>query len=135
MAIHSLLYDLPLAADMVVDGIQKYHRIDSLQRPLLPLFGHRQDLVRNPADRAVRDRNTVNILNMGLNISGGHPLGIHRQDLFLNILADAGLVLFQHLRLKLAFPVPRHGYFYIAKARAKRLAAVPIAAVIRVLVL
>ena len=71
---------------------------------------------------------------MGLNISGGHPLGIHRQDLFLDILADAGLVLFQHLRLKLAFPVPRHGYFYVAKARTQRLTAVPIAAVIRVLI-
>lgn len=56
--------DLPLAADMVVDGIHKYHRIDGLQRPLLPLFGHRQDLVRDPADRAVRDRNSVDILNM-----------------------------------------------------------------------
>ena len=32
--IHRLLYNLPLAADMVVDGNQKYHRIDGLQRPL-----------------------------------------------------------------------------------------------------
>ena len=71
---------------------------------------------------------------MGLNISGGHPLGIHRQDLFLDILADAGLVLFQHLRLKLAFPVPGHGYFHVAKAHTQRLTAVPIAAVIRVLI-
>ena len=37
--IHRFLYDLPLAADMVVDGIQKYHGVDGLQRPLLPLFG------------------------------------------------------------------------------------------------
>ena len=29
-------HNLPLAADMVVDGIQKYHRIDTLQGPLLP---------------------------------------------------------------------------------------------------
>jgi len=28
------------------------------------------------------------------------PLGVHGQDFLLNVLADAGLVLFQHLRLK-----------------------------------
>ena len=71
---------------------------------------------------------------MGLDISSGHPLGIHRQNLFLDVLTDAGLVLFQHLRLKLAFPVPGYGYFYIAKARTQRLTAVSIAAVIRVLI-
>ena len=42
--IDRLLYDLPLAADMVVDGIQKDHRIDGFQRPLLPLFCHRNVL-------------------------------------------------------------------------------------------
>ena len=34
--IDCLFHNLPLAADMVVDGIQKYHRIDTLQGPLLP---------------------------------------------------------------------------------------------------
>ena len=32
------------------------------------------------------------------------------------------------------YPVPRHGYFYVTKARTQRLTAVPIAAVIRVLI-
>ena len=35
--VHRLLHDLTLAADMVVDGIQKYYGVDALQRPLLPL--------------------------------------------------------------------------------------------------
>ena len=47
------LHNLPFAADMVVDGIQKYHSIDRFQRPLLPLFDDGQNLVRDPADRAV----------------------------------------------------------------------------------
>lgn len=34
-------HHLSLAADMVMDGIQKYHRVDALQWPLLPLFRHR----------------------------------------------------------------------------------------------
>ena len=52
--VHCLLHNLPLVADMVVDGVQKYHCVDGLQRPLLPLLGDGQNLVRNPAHRAVR---------------------------------------------------------------------------------
>ena len=47
--IDSLLHDLALTAHMVVDGIQKDHRVDSLQRPLLPFFCNGKDLVRNAA--------------------------------------------------------------------------------------
>ena len=41
------LHNLPFAADMVVNGIQKYHSVDRFQRPLLPLFGDGQNLVRD----------------------------------------------------------------------------------------
>ena len=34
--IDCLFHNLPLAAEVVMDGIQKYHRIDALQGPLLP---------------------------------------------------------------------------------------------------
>lgn len=71
---------------------------------------------------------------MSLDISGGRSLGIHRQDLSLDVLADAGLVLFQHLRPNLGFPIPGRGYFYIAEACAQPFTAVPISAVIRVLI-
>ena len=37
-----------------MDGIQKYHGVDRLQRPLLPLFGDGQDLGGDPADGTVR---------------------------------------------------------------------------------
>ena len=43
--VRRLLHNLSLAADMVMDGVQKYHRIDGLRRPLLPLFGDGKDLV------------------------------------------------------------------------------------------
>lgn len=58
----------------IVDGIQKYHGVDGLQRPLLPLFGDGQNLVRDSADRAVRDRNAVDVLNVSFNVAGGHTL-------------------------------------------------------------
>ena len=51
--VNGLLHDLPLAADVVVNSIQEHHRIDGLQRPLLPLFGDGKDLVRDPAYGAV----------------------------------------------------------------------------------
>ena len=119
---------------MVVDGVQKDYRIDRLQRPLLPFFCDRKNLIRNPADGAVRDGNTVDILNVGFNISSRHTLSIHRQNLFLNVLTDAGLVLFQHLRFKFALPVTGNRHIHIAKAGMQRLAAVTVTAVICVLV-
>ena len=57
------------------------------------------------------------------------------EDLFLNVLADAGLTLFQHLRLKLSFPVPGYRDFHVSKAGPKRLAAMTIPAVVCSLVL
>ena len=119
---------------MIVDGIQKYHGVDRLQWPLLPLFDDGQDLIGDPADRAVRNGNAVDILDVGLDIAGGHPLGVHRQDFFLNVLADAGLILFQHLGLKFPLPVPGNRHFHIPKTGAKPLAAVAIAAVVCILV-
>ena len=47
--VDGLLHNLAFAPDMVVNGIQKYHRIDALQRPLLPFFYDGKDLICNPA--------------------------------------------------------------------------------------
>ena len=47
--IDSLLYDLSLAAHMVVDRIQKDHCVYAFQRPLLPFFCDGKDLIRNAA--------------------------------------------------------------------------------------
>ena len=68
------------------------------------------------ADGAIRNRNAVDVLNMGLNISGGHALDIHGQGFLLNILADTGLVLFQHLGLGLALAVSRNRHIHFSKA-------------------
>ena len=43
------------------------------------------------------------------------------------IVADAGLVFLQHLRLKFAFPVSRHRYLYISKAGPQCFITVPVA--------
>lgn len=71
---------------------------------------------------------------MRFDITRSHALSVHGQDLFLNILADTGLVLLQNLGLKFAFPITRHGHFHIANAGSQCFAAVTVAAVVRVLV-
>ena len=71
---------------------------------------------------------------MRFDITRGHALGVHRQDLFLNVLTDTGLVLLQDLGLKFAFPITRYGHFHIAKAGPQCFAAVTVAAVVRVLI-
>lgn len=42
---------------------------------------------------------------MAFNIGGGHAFGIHGKYLFFHILADAGLILLDDLRLELALSV------------------------------
>ena len=77
-------------------------------------------------------RNSVDVLNIRLDIAGGHALGI---DLLLNILADAGLVLFQYLGFKFPFLIPRSQNFYIFEAGPKCFATVAVPFVIGILVL
>ena len=71
---------------------------------------------------------------MNRNIRCCHALGVHGQDLLLDVLTDAGLVFPQHLRLKFALTIPGHGYLRIAEAGAQRFAAVPVPAVVRVFI-
>ena len=51
--VDSFLDDLAFTAHMVVDGIQKYHRIDALQRPLLPFLCDGENLICDAAYRCI----------------------------------------------------------------------------------
>ena len=51
--VYRLFHDLSFAANMVVDGVQKYHRVDRLQRSLLPVLRYGKDLIRDPAHRRI----------------------------------------------------------------------------------
>ena len=72
---------------------------------------------------------------MRFDVTRGHAFCIHRQDLFLDVLTDAGLVLLQELRLKFSLAVSGNGHFHISKTGAQRLTAVTIPTVIRLFVL
>ncbi len=58
---HSLLYDLPFAADVVMDCIHEHDRINALQRPLLPFPGFGQHFVRDPAHGALGNLDAVDV--------------------------------------------------------------------------
>ena len=73
-------------------------------------------------DRLDRRRKTGQIIRTG-------------NENILDALADAGLIFPQHLGVKFALAIPRYRYLYIAKTGAQGFAAVPVPAVIRVLVL
>lgn len=73
----------------------------------------------------------VDVLNARLDIAGGHTLNIHGQNLLLNVLADAGLVLFQYLGFKFPFAVLGNRNFYVSETSSKCLATMSISAVIR----
>ena len=72
---------------------------------------------------------------MGFNVPCGHAFGIHRKNLFLDVLADAGLVFLQELRIKFSLSVTGYSYLHIPEAGAQRFAAVSVSAVLRVFVL
>ena len=61
--VNCLFNDLSLAADVEMDGVQKYDRVDALQRPLLPFFCHGQDLVRDSADGRVGHLYAVDVMD------------------------------------------------------------------------
>lgn len=94
--VNSFLHDLAFAANMIVDRVQKHHRVDGLQWSLLPFFRDGQDLVCDPAHGGIRDLHAVDVTYMGLYVSGSHALGVHRQNLFFYVLTDAGLVFLEH---------------------------------------
>ena len=104
-----------------MDSIQKYYRVDALPRPLQPFVCDGQNLIRYPAYGCVRVLQAEYIPEMRLNIPCDHPLGIHGQNLFLDVLTDALLVLFQKLRLELSLAIPGDRYVHLAEARAQRL--------------
>lgn len=65
--VNGFLNDLSFTADVEVDGVQKYDRVDALQRPLLQFFCHGQNFVRDSADGGVGHLHAVDVMDMSRN--------------------------------------------------------------------
>ena len=62
------------------EGVHENNSVDCLEGPILPLLSLVQDGVGDPAYRLRRDLMVVDFLDVVLNVTSAHPLGIHRQD-------------------------------------------------------
>ena len=132
--IDSTFDNASLAADMVMDGIHKYDRIDFLQRAFLPFPDNGKYLVRDPADCAVGYIHVVEFFHVGFYVAGCHAFCIHGKNLFLHVLRHGILVFFNELGLILTVPVARDCSIHVSIAGVHGLFGMSVAAVIRVLV-
>ena len=119
---------------MVMDGIHKNNRIGFFQGSFLPFFYDGKDLICDPANSAIRNLNVVQFTHVAFDIIRGHSLGIHGDDLFLHILSNGILILFDDLGFKLAFPVPGNVNFHVTIAGMHGLLRVPVSGIIGFLI-
>lgn len=71
---------------------------------------------------------------MRLYVQGSHALGVHGHNLLLNVLSDANLILPQYLGFQFPLPIPGSPHVHLAETGSQPLAALPVAAVVYVLV-
>jgi hypothetical protein len=93
-------------ADLEHQRVEEDHRIDVLQRPLLPgahVVHHR---VGDAADQVAADRDAVDLLEVRLDVAHRQPARVQRQDLVVES-HKAALALAHDLRLKAAVAIPR----------------------------
>ena len=83
------LPDDPVVPDGVVDRVDIEDRIDVVKRSVLPVFNLRQNLIRHIGDEAFRGFKAIDIHERVGNLPGGHPLGVHGD----NLLVDVGDIL------------------------------------------
>ena len=117
-----------------MDGIHENDGIGAFQGSLLPFPDDGKNLVRDSADGAIRYLYAVNVTDVSFDIRCRHSFGVHGQNLFFNVLTDAGLILLEQLRLKLSLPIPRGADFHVSEAGFQLLAAVTIPGVVCFLV-
>src|SRR3954471_13862051 len=104
--VHRLVADRPLVAHLDPDRVEKDHRVERLERAVLP-FGHLvQHRVCHRADQVGRDLKAVELAQVPLDIAGAHAAGVHRHELVVEA-REAALVLGDELRVEGRQPVAR----------------------------
>ena len=103
--VDSLLPDDLLVADRDLHRVQVDNDVQLLERPGLPGADVVLDRGGHLADQPLRDLDAVEVAQMPLDIAGGHPAGVERQDLVVEAVERAG-VLGHDLRLERRVTVP-----------------------------
>ena len=77
--------DNTVVTNGVVDRIDVENWIDLAQRPVLPVFDLRKDLVRHVGNETFGGLKTVDILHCLGDLSRRHTLGVHGDNLLINV--------------------------------------------------
>ena len=116
------------AADMDHDAVEIHDRPDRLERPAAPSGRLGIKVRRDFRDQRGGDLHVVQLVDNLLNIAGCHPLGIQRENLFIEA-RQASLVLADQLRLERAIAITGSGDRQLAQVALHRLARTAVAAV------
>jgi len=119
--------DLPVA-DLHVDGVDEDHRVDRVQRPVLPLEHALDDLVGDRGDRLPGHLRAVDLGQVGLHLAGGQALGRQRDHQLVHP-GEPSLPLGHDLRLETAVPVAGHVDLHRTDLGQHRLGAVAVAGI------
>ena len=96
----------PALANLQHQAVEEDHRIDVLQRPLLPRADVLDDRVGDAADQVVADLDAVELGQVRLDVTNAHPARVHRDDLLVKA-SEAPLALRHDLRRKAALAIAR----------------------------
>ena len=126
--VDGLVLDQALVADLDPQGVEKHHRIDRVERPVLPFPHLVENRVGDPADQIGRDLGAIEFGQVALDLAHRHAARVEAQDLVVEAV-EPGLALGDQLRLEAAGPVARDRDLDLAVLGQDRLRARPVAAV------
>src|SRR5262249_17467859 len=126
--IHGLVLDQAFVADFDAQSVKKHHRIDPIERSVLPFTDLIKHRIRDPADQVRRDLGAIKFSQMALDLPHRHATCVKAQDLVVKAI-EPGLMLANELRLKAAGTVARHRNLDLAVFAQYRLRTGAIAAV------
>ena len=96
----------PALADLEDERIEEDHRVDVVQRSLLPLADVVHHGVGDTADQIPADLDAVDLGQVRLDVARREPARVEREDLLVEPL-EAPLALAHDLRLKAAVAIAR----------------------------
>ncbi|CAM3332824.1 hypothetical protein KOXY103107_17460 [Komagataeibacter xylinus] len=125
---HRLVAHHAFVTDLHPQGIEEHHRIDHLQRPVLPGCHFVQNGVGDDADQVRRSFHPIDFKQMALDLTYAHPTRIHRDDPII----EAGKpppVAGDQLRIERSRPITGDVQPYPTGIRQHRLLPIAIATV------
>src|SRR5580704_5431617 len=126
--IDGLVLDQALVANLDAQSVKKHHRIDRVERPVLPFPPLVKDRIGDTADEIGRHVGSIEFGQVAWDLSHRHAAGIEAQNLVVET-GEMRLAFGDQLRLEAADTIARHRNFDLAILGQERLRARPVAAV------